>query len=366
MIRLYSRKSTSNLNYGALTPLRFIKLKNSEYEFNQLLSDLIQTSHFVKTEVIQTLWSGYGEIARFEKKIEQCSKSESGICFIVKHINPPFIQQHTRGWSGNLSHQRKLSSYDVEADFYQHWANNIKPICALPQFIGQASFSQSCPSSKMIVMSDLDSEGFPVRLTTISDENSKICLRWLARFHALNMQHDPQDNWPQKLWPIGTYWHLATRGEEFAAMEEGPLKDAAVELDTSLNNCSYKTLVHGDAKIANFCFSVDLKQVAAVDFQYVGGGCGVKDVIYFLGSCLDETTLELKFDQLIDYYFTELGAALISFQSSCSCKEIEKEWRPLVNIAWADFERFLAGWAPSHAKRTGFSHKLTVAAIATL
>ncbi|MGK0272905.1 MAG: hypothetical protein ACI88H_003581 [Cocleimonas sp.] len=343
-------------------------MKNNEHEFNQLLSEIIKTTHFIKTEVIQTLWSGYGEIARFETvepDLDEFSDVRD-MTFVVKHIRPPVIQQHPRGWSGAISHQRKLASYDVEAEFYQHWANKIKPFCALPQFIGQASLSQSCLSSKMIVMSDLDSEGFPTRLTTASAENSKICLHWLARFHAYNMQHDPLDNWPNKLWPIGTYWHLATRAKEFDAMEKGPLKDAAVELDKSLNNCRYKTLVHGDAKIANFCFSNDLAHVAAVDFQYIGGGCGVKDVVYFLGSCLDETTLELQFEQLIDDYFTELHTALRLFQSAFSSQEIEKEWRPLVNIAWADFERFLAGWAPSHAKRTKFSHRLTVAAIATL
>ena len=45
--------------------------------------------------------------------------------------------------------------------------------------------------------------------------------------------------------------------------------------------------MHGDAKLANFLFTSDHSQVAGVDFQYVGGGCGMKDVAYLL-SCLDE------------------------------------------------------------------------------
>ena len=43
--------------------------------------------------------------------------------------------------------------------------------------------------------------------------------------------------------------------------------------------------VHGDAKVDNFC--VGTGAVAAVDFQYVGGGVGVQDVVYLLASCLD-------------------------------------------------------------------------------
>jgi thiamine kinase-like enzyme len=65
------------------------------------------------------------------------------------------------------------------------------------------------------------------------------------------------------------------------------LKEAAPVIDEKLNTCAYKTFVHGDAKLANFCFAPD-GQVAGVDFQYVGGGCGMKDVAYFIGSCLNE------------------------------------------------------------------------------
>ena len=71
-------------------------------------------------------------------------------------------------------------------------------------------------------------------------------------------------------------------------MKDSPLKENAFLIDEKLYQSSFKTIVHGDAKLANFCFTKDGCRSAAVDFQYVGGGCGMKDVAYFLGSCLTE------------------------------------------------------------------------------
>lgn len=111
----------------------------------------------------------------------------------------------------------------------------------------------------------------------------ELCLKWLANFHATFINEELAG-----LWQTDTYWHLATRPDELAVTDNPALKQAAVAIDAKLNSCRYKTFVHSDAKVANFCFSTDSKMVAAVDFQYVGGGCGMKDVICLLGSCLDE------------------------------------------------------------------------------
>ena len=64
------------------------------------------------------------------------------------------------------------------------------------------------------------------------------------------------------LWaPIG----FSQRPQELAALRDNNLKVAAQQIDPS----HYKTIVHGDAKLANFVFQ---KKVPGVDFQYVGGG----------------------------------------------------------------------------------------------
>ena len=155
-----------------------------------------------------------------------------------------------------------------------------------------------------MILEDVDASGYSQRLGSLDRSAVMLCLQWLANFHAVFMEISSsaaattktsssaasEENDKDKiglLWEIGTYWHLATRPDEFASMDdEEQLKTYAHAIDTRLNHCQYITLVHGDAKSANFCFNSDVTAVAAVDFQYVGNGCGMKDVCYLLGSSL--------------------------------------------------------------------------------
>jgi hypothetical protein len=43
---------------------------------------------------------------------------------------------------------------------------------------------------------------------------------------------------------------------------------------------------------------------------------------------------------------------------------LEAEWRQLLPFAWADFERFLIGWASEHYKLNGFMKEQTNIALA--
>ena len=127
------------------------------------------------------------------------------------------------------------------------------------------------------MLEDIDAAGFPERRRDPGPGGIDACLRWLAAFHARFLGVAPDG-----LWKNGTYWHLATRQDELAAIEDPELREAAPLLDQKLRACVFQTLVHGDAKPANFCFARGGSSVAAVDFQYVGGGCGMKDVAYLL------------------------------------------------------------------------------------
>jgi len=128
-------------------------------------------------------------------------------------------------------------------------------------------------------------------------------------------------------------------------MNDCLLKKNADMIDKQLNEAKNQTIVHGDAKLANFCFSND-GSVAAVDFQYVGGGCGMKDVAYFLSSCLSSDECFMHESELLDHYFEQLKQTV----EPSSFEALEIEWRTLYAFAWADFVRFLSGWNPEHYK----------------
>ena len=216
------------------------------------------------------------------------------------------------------------------------------------------------------MLEDLDYAGFPRRANQLTPSQCHPCLQWLAQFHAqfLNTK-------PDSLWSVGTYWHLATRGQEWHACVDPELKAHAHSLDIMLNNCRHQTLVHGDAKVANFCFSEEQSEpgVAAVDFQYIGGGCGIRDVAYFLGSCLTDHDCQLSANDLLDYYFAALELACRYRDDPITdgdFRKIEREWRTLYPIACADFHRFLAGWSPNHSKINDYIHQQKRIALETI
>jgi len=99
--------------------------------------------------------------------------------------------------------------------------------------------------------------------------------------------------------------------------------------------------------------------VAAVDFQYVGGGCGMKDIAYFIGSCLYEDECEKMEQELLDFYFAALKEALIQKEKAIDYEALEANWRELYHVAWADFHRFLKGWSPTHWKVNSYSERIT-------
>jgi len=311
--------------------------------FKNITLKATQSTDLYEIEMIQSLWSGYGKIIRLGL--------ENGIkkSVVAKHVKMPNQKNHPRGWNTDFSHLRKVKSYEVETNWYQQWAKLCDDNCKIPHCF----VIESENGEVFMVLEDLDDAGYDLRKDSVDWSDIEACLKWLANFHATYLEEKPTG-----LWDIGTYWHLDTRPDELKIMDDKTLQKAAPAVDEKLNNCKYLTFVHGDAKLANFCFSSSENKVAAVDFQYVGGGCGMKDVAYFIGSCLYEEDCEKLEDKILAFYFKELESVIALKNKDLNFKELEKEWREMYPVAWTDFHRFLKGWSPSHWKINSYSEKM--------
>jgi hypothetical protein len=311
----------------------------NEY-FSSIILQSTGASSLFEKEMIQELWSGYGKIMRVG--LENASVGS----VVVKHVQLPTYKNHPRGWNTDIGHQRKVKSYKVESTWYNTYSKNST--ARLPKCLA----IETQDDEVLIVLEDLDEAGYPLRKRAVTWEEISSCLAWLAQFHASYLGKIPDG-----LWEVGTYWHLETRPQELAVLDDQNLREAAPVIDKKLNTCEYKTFVHGDAKLANFCFAED-GQVGGVDFQYVGGGCGMKDVAYFIGSCLNESECERLEAQILDTYFE-----LLQGEFEEKNEALEREWRSLYRVAWADFHRFLKGWSPGHWKINNYSERVTAEVI---
>lgn len=312
-------------------------------QFQQTILKATQSDSLEKLEVIQELWSGYGAIVRYGLKGGNIPS------VVVKFVQLPDKGNHPKGWNSTLSHERKVKSYKVETEWYKSYVSIGQDFARMPECLAY----DECGDEVLIVLEDLDAAGYPSRLHSVDLTQVKVCLKWLANFHAAYLGYSSEG-----LWEVGTYWHLETRPDELDVLDDLSLKKVAAKIDHELNNANFQTIVHGDAKLANFCFSKNGESVAAVDFQYVGGGCGMKDVAYFIGSCMSENDCDLYESELLAYYFQVL-------EESCSKKgfnsfeALKEEWSKLYCFAWADFHRFLKGWSPGHWKINSYSERIT-------
>jgi len=125
--------------------------------FLNIIKQTTGASKIEEQETIQNLWSGYGKIIRFA--LEGCNTKS----VVVKHVNFPKQQNHPRGWNTNISHQRKLKSYEVEVAWYRNWAKRCDDRCRIPSCLAL----EKSDNEVLIVMEDLDASGFTERRNTL-------------------------------------------------------------------------------------------------------------------------------------------------------------------------------------------------------
>jgi hypothetical protein len=294
---------------------KILKLKISELSETRLCS----------------LWAGYGSI----RALEIITASGQTIHLICKIIEPPGSSGSGKGQRANHEseeHQRKLRSYLVEEEFYRVISPSLQ---SSGHGIAQYFYSTKQSDGRVrILMEDLR-DSHPLSLSSLSlTDQAGAChaaLDWLARFHAHHWeQSNLWESWgcglrtggngdgngftseeaSSGIWPEGCYWRLDTRLEEFSSMNAKRyqrLKRVASPLAELLrdgidSSCPqrHRTVIHGDFKIANLLFSQQ-PQPAAVgpplayhcvsyDFQYLGLGYGVRDLVMLFVSSVDLPT----------------------------------------------------------------------------
>lgn len=322
-----------------------------QQKIDRYVCDLTEAQGLKSKKRVQSLWSGYGSIDRIELEGADLPT------VIVKHVQPA-AGRHPRGWNTDLSHQRKLKSYQVETHWYAWQRERANPgLARIPECIG----AKADGDEVLLVLEDLDEAGFAGRRSSVNQTEWQACVRWLAAFHAEYLGAASEG-----LWKSGSYWHLETRPEELEKLDDMLLKNTASAIDAKLKASAFQTLIHGDAKLANFCFSPDGAEVAAVDFQYVGGGCGMKDLAYFVGSCFRDEEAESRESEVLNFYFKELRGFLVRIGGDVAADELEADWWPLYRVAWADFHRFMKGWSPGHWKLSDYSERVTREVIESL
>jgi len=298
--------------------------------------------HFKQIKIRDTLtslWSGCGSIVQCQLDDKAC---------VIKAIKVPSYIRHPKIKQSAFALKRKQDSYRVEYHFYKlhslHlpiYAQSIECINAINK-----------DDEYVLVFKDFTKHGF----AQAGQQHIKAILNWLAHFHAFNL-NKPTDG----LWQQGNYWHLSTRPDEFNKLKESAdkksdIKNVAHKIDEQLQSCAYKTLVHGDAKLANFAAN-ERGKILGYDFQYIGAGSGVIDVMYFMTSCFSDKQLHEYADEYLVYYFDNLKAAITTYHPKAPADKIANDWLFLWPAAWADFYRFLAGWSPQHQKMNSYMLK---------
>lgn len=277
----------------------------------------------------QQLWSGCGDMLFINHDVGKLA---------IKRTKVPKQVTHSRISQSAVALKRKAHSYQVERHFYKYHACELIPPCNTASYLGEGGAN----GMDYIVFRDFSSQGF-VQVDKPSEEQIMAVIGWLAKFHAHFLQSPAEHVWEQ-----GNYWHLETRPDEFKRMADGEVKQAASLLHHKIKNSYWHTWIHGDAKLANFAFNGE--QALGFDFQYVGKGIGVSDLMLFITSVLDEQAQLLYADDYLKLYLDTLRVELLGKAASIDVAQLLSEWEALWPVVWADFYRFLLGWKPDHFK----------------
>lgn len=295
---------------------------------------------------------------------------------VVKDIN---LQRSL--FKDDVHFERTKHAYEVELEFYQHLFQQLEGTEAqVPKH-----FHISGEGARMLlILEDLtrkcnetnDACERECQKVELNEEDAKKALTWLAAFHAAFLGYETND----RIWPRGAYWSLEKREKEWKNMisewnrtcssflpsypfifgrettrrlAEG-LAAFAKELDRELlPDVHTKTLLHGDFKTANLFFLTE--GIAACDFQWIGPGLGVQDVVYLLFSSVEPSVVSSREKELLSHYYHTFIHKASERGFDLKRHYTWDAFQSHAEIAYLDYVRFLIGsmWGPI----TPFSHR---------
>ncbi|KAL4248865.1 Protein kinase-like domain superfamily protein [Abortiporus biennis] len=375
---------------------------NRQAEISKSIASILPDEvNLVSLTQLASLWSNYGHIYRL--KLSRSSDNDS--CYpesiILKSIHPPPLSP---GSNPSESHRRKLLSYDVEEYFYRNLSSFLSPSkCKVAKCYSNIVTDERSSNGNNLLLEDL-SVVYPFEANgSLGKEGTEAVLTWLASFHGtyfLIQHHQTVKgqkiilplipapllvdknalNRAEGLWKRGTYWYLETRREEMAdidANEHDWLLPWIEKVDDAIEKEieKYGTLLHGDVKGANIVFNRppyphrqnrtkhtkshskssttqdDPLRCALYDFQYVGLGLPVHDLVYFLGTSIESSLLKSPSSEmeLLKFYHaaflegineTHVTVAKGPGEIVYPFEVLLKHW----DLAIVDWYRFMAGW----------------------
>ncbi len=275
---------------------------------------------------IQDLWKGYGQVYRYENEANHR---------VIKHYHWSQLPR-AKTPAEAFAIERKITSFKNEVAWYAE-----KPLGASFQAF-PATYGHAVGKDEIVlVMQDIGSLGYDCHRSTIPPTEISNTLKLLAQLHAAGLQAPLPQQW-------GGYWHLATRPYEWENMPSGPIKRHAKPLQQTLQNCPYITVLHGDAKPANYGVHQTTGAVVAYDFQYWGRGVGSQDVACYLFGVASNAE---SWNYYTARYFEFLDNALEAHPQK---EQVITAWRALMPICRLDYYRFLLGWNPQHKKLANY------------
>lgn len=143
----------------------------------------------------------------------------------------------------------------------------------------------------------------------------KAGLRWLARLIPI---FRVPGRWASGNKAATGTW---TPAEEFQRMPRRPPERCRPSIDRVLKNARFQTLLHEQGPGRLSSGKTPKKRPPSVRFQYVGVGCGIRDVAYFLDCCLSYTNSEEKAPEWLDFSYSQTADDLP--------EGLESEWRRL-------------------------------------